>query len=110
MIKDKFIFDNDTMEKICNLKIDYNTDCVYFRFRGIGFSEHGIESLKACVNKDGISLFDSIAGYYTQCHSLSKNATNRIRKAERIARKNELNLAFNHECHLSVDYVIDGWR
>ena len=91
-------------------KIDYDADCVYFRLRCIGFNGHGIESLKARADKDGISLFDSMANCFTKCHSLSKNATNRIRKAERIARKNELNLAFNHECHLSVDYVIDGWR
>lgn len=40
-----------------------------------------MESIKAMVDADGtVLVYDSVAGHYTTCHSLSQSAIRRIRK------------------------------
>lgn len=49
--------------------------------RAKAFSHEGIKNHKFCVNADGtVLVWDSLAGYFTTCHSLSKSAEARIRK------------------------------
>ena len=49
--------------------------------RAKAFTGMGIQSLKCLVEGDGtVRVYDSVAGYYTTCHSLSKSAERRIRR------------------------------
>jgi hypothetical protein len=46
------------------------------------FSDKKIGTYNVMVDEDGtIRVYDSVAGYYTTCHSLSRNATRRALKA-----------------------------
>lgn len=44
-----------------------------------------LETIKALVAEDGIRVWDSVAGYYTTCHSLSARDQGRIKAAARRA-------------------------
>ena len=49
--------------------------------RAKAFSGRGIEAIKCMVDTDGtVRVYDSIARYYTACHSLSLSAIKRIQK------------------------------
>lgn len=49
--------------------------------RAKAFSSEGIKTHKFAVDTDGtVRVWDSVAGHYTTCHSLSKSAEARIRK------------------------------
>jgi WD40 repeat protein len=49
--------------------------------RAKAFSNEGIKTNYFLVSSDGtVRVWDSVAGYYTTCHSLSKSAESRIRK------------------------------
>lgn len=49
--------------------------------RAKAFSNEGIKTHKFSVDADGaVRVWDSVAGHYTTCHSLSKSAEARIRK------------------------------
>jgi hypothetical protein len=49
--------------------------------RAKAFSGRGIERIKARVDSDGtVRVWDSVAGHYTTCHSLSPSAVRRIRR------------------------------
>jgi hypothetical protein len=40
-----------------------------------------LQTIRAMVDTDGtVRVYDSVAGYYTTCHSLSDSAQRRIRK------------------------------
>lgn len=49
--------------------------------RAKAFSSEGIRSHKCLVGADGtVRVWDSVAGHYTTCHSLSDSAIRRARK------------------------------
>jgi hypothetical protein len=49
--------------------------------RAKAFSGEGIQTHKFNVDAEGtVRVWDSVAGYFTTCHSLSKSAEARIRK------------------------------
>lgn len=49
--------------------------------RAKAFSREGVRSHKVMVYGDGtVRVWDSVAGHYTSCHSLSQSAQARIRK------------------------------
>lgn len=49
--------------------------------RAKAFSREGVREHRMLVSADGtVRVWDSVAGHYTTCHSLSKSATARIRK------------------------------
>jgi hypothetical protein len=49
--------------------------------RAKAFSNEGIKTHKFSVDADGtVRAWDSVAGHFTTCHSLSKSAEARIRK------------------------------
>jgi len=45
------------------------------------FAGQGVRSHRVMVDDLNVRVFDSVAGYYTLCHSLSKSAIRRIIKA-----------------------------
>lgn len=90
--------------------IKYASDDVFVRFNGVAFSKEGVRKHKAMVENGDILVFDEIAGYYVKFHSLSKNAEKKIRKAEMLIRKNQLNQGYSESFAPEVDYVIEGWR
>ncbi len=50
--------------------------------RAKAFAGHSIQSHKFLVDPDGVvRVWDSVAGHYTTCHSLSASAIRRIRNA-----------------------------
>lgn len=52
--------------------------------RARAFSGYGIQQITARVDADGtVRVWDSVAGYYTTCHSLSDSACARIRRLAR---------------------------
>ena len=52
--------------------------------RAKAFSNEGIKTHKFSVDQDGtVRVWDSVAGHYTTCHSLSKSAEARIKKLAR---------------------------
>lgn len=60
-------------------KIKMNT--IEITARAKAFSNEGIKTHKFSVDADGtVRVWDSVAGHYTTCHSLSKSAEARIRK------------------------------
>ena len=49
--------------------------------RAKAYSSEGIKTHKFSVDADGtVRVWDSVAGHYTTCHSLSKSAEARIRR------------------------------
>lgn len=49
--------------------------------RAKAFSGRGIEAIRCMVDPGGtVRVYDSVAGYYTTCHSLSQSAIARIRR------------------------------
>lgn len=53
----------------------------FLRIRAKAFAGRGIETVKVMVSGDGtIRVYDSVAGHYTTCHSLTPHAIRRIRK------------------------------
>lgn len=49
--------------------------------RAKAFSGRSIETIRASVDADGtVRVYDSVAGHYTTCHSLSPSAQRRIRR------------------------------
>lgn len=49
--------------------------------RAKAFSGESVKTHKFAIDQDGtVRVWDSIAGHYTTCHSLSKSAQTRIRK------------------------------
>jgi hypothetical protein len=48
--------------------------------RAKAFTNEGVRENKVMVDGDTISVWDSVAGHYTTCHSLSKSAISRARK------------------------------
>jgi hypothetical protein len=49
--------------------------------RAKAFTTEGVRSHKMRVEGDGtVQVWDSVAGHYTRCHSLSRRAVARIRK------------------------------
>ena len=49
--------------------------------RAKAFSSEGVRTHQVMVYGDGtVRVWDAVAGYYTTCHRLSKNAEARIRK------------------------------
>jgi len=60
-------------------KIKMNTTEITARAKA--FSNEGIKTHKFSLDADGtVRVWDSVAGHYTTCHSLSKSAEARIRK------------------------------
>jgi hypothetical protein len=54
---------------------------IYITARAKAFSNEGIKAHKFSVDADGtVRVWDSVAGHYTTCHSLSKSAIRRILK------------------------------
>ena len=52
----------------------------YITIRAHAFTGEGIRAQRVSVDDDGtIRVYDSVAGYYTTCHSLSASAQRRIR-------------------------------
>lgn len=50
--------------------------------RAKAFSGRGIGTYRFAVDADGVRVWDAVAGHYTRCHSLSREAEKRIvRKA-----------------------------
>lgn len=48
------------------------------------FSGEGIKKHRVMVDADGtVRVYDSVAGYYTTCHSLSQGTQARIRRMAR---------------------------
>lgn len=49
--------------------------------RAKAFHGRGVETVRVQVEKDGtVRVWDSVAGHYTLCHSLSKSAHARVKK------------------------------
>lgn len=49
--------------------------------RAKAFSGEGVREHKCTVASDGtVRVWDSVAGHYTACHSLSESAVRRVRK------------------------------
>lgn len=54
--------------------------------RAKAFSGEGIRKHRVLVENDGsVLVWDSVAGHYTRCHSLSRSALLRARKIAKIA-------------------------
>lgn len=52
--------------------------------RAKAFAGRGVEAIRCMVDADGaVRVYDSVAGYYTTCHSLSDSAKARIRRLAR---------------------------
>lgn len=52
--------------------------------RAKAFSGEGVREHNFLISDDAVLVWDSVAGHYTRCHSLSQSAEKRIRKlAER---------------------------
>jgi len=51
--------------------------------RAKAFSTEGIREHKFLVGQDSVRVWDSVAGYYTTCHSLTAAAVRRIRRLAR---------------------------
>jgi hypothetical protein len=52
--------------------------------RAKAFSDRGVEKISVSIDSDGtVRVYDSIAGHYTVCHSLSRSAQARIRQLAR---------------------------
>jgi hypothetical protein len=52
--------------------------------RAKAFSGRGVETISVSIDSDGtVRVYDSIAGHYTVCHSLSRSAQARIRRLAR---------------------------
>ncbi len=50
--------------------------------RAKAFANEGVKSHKVSIDSDGtVRVWDSVAGFFTTCHSLSQSAIRRIRKA-----------------------------
>ena len=55
------------------------------RTRAKAFSRRGIEHIRCQVDDDGtVRVWDSVAGYYTSCHSLSESEQRRIRRRYKL--------------------------
>lgn len=51
------------------------------RVRAKAFSGEGVREHECMVGADGtVRVWDSVAGHYTTCHSLSESAQRRIRR------------------------------
>jgi hypothetical protein len=63
------------------------SETIEIEARAKAFSSEGVGAYRFRVDADGtVRVFDSIAGHYTLCHSLSESAKRRIRKlAQRAA-------------------------
>jgi hypothetical protein len=85
---------------------------VYLRFRGKGFSGHGVEKHLARIDHESndVWLYDPISSFFTKCHSLSVNARKRLIKAAKIARVNEIKLAFSPDGYYTPEEIISGWK
>jgi hypothetical protein len=55
----------------------------YFYARAKVFAGHGIEVCQFSVTGNEIRVWDSVAGHYTSCHSMSPST---IRRIKRIAK------------------------
>ena len=87
---------------------------MYFRLQARAFSGHGIENILAMVTYDDgkyvVRVYDDLAEMFTKCHSLSKNATQKILKASKLVIKNNLSLVSNSDGHFRPEEIIDGYR
>ena len=58
------------------------TTNTYVTIRAKAFSGEGVRTHRCRVEQDGtVRVWDSIAGHYTVCHSLSASAMRRARQA-----------------------------
>jgi len=61
-----------------------STTSIEITARAKAFSGEAVRQHKFCVQSDGsVLVWDSVAGHYTQCHSLSKSVKKRIAKLAR---------------------------
>jgi hypothetical protein len=51
--------------------------------RARAYSGEGVREHRVLVDGNDVLVWDSVAGHYTSCHALSKNA---IRRAKRLAK------------------------
>lgn len=66
------------------------TKTLIITIRAKAFSTEPLGTYRATVEGDGtVRVYDSVAGHYTTCHSLSASALRRIR---RLARERALKL------------------
>lgn len=67
------------MNEITNQKETEMKD-IEITARAKAFSSEGVREHKFMVSDDAVRVWDSIAGHYTRCNSLSQSAEKRIRK------------------------------
>lgn len=49
--------------------------------RARAFAGRGVEDVRCQIDPDGtVTVWDSVAGHYTRCHSLGESAIRRIRR------------------------------
>jgi len=84
-------------------------DYVYLRIVAKNIVSKKIRNLKVMINK-----FDHIMELNdSNCFvpiNLSNNAIKKLKKAFKIAVKNDLNLTQYPNCYLTADQIIEGWR
>lgn len=49
--------------------------------RAKAFSHYGVETVRVSVDGNTFKVYDSVAGHFTTCHSLSESAKRRVKKA-----------------------------
>lgn len=77
-----------------------------FTVRARAFSSEGVREHRVQVDSRGvIRVWDSVAGHYTSCHSLSQRVQRRIRKLAQSVAQAEV----THECVDGESYTFGEW-